>query len=134
MAVLATLVDFVHALLVAAWVLGLPLLFWRRAPRLSRAYAVYAVTFVTLSLLSDWLLGECFVTSITRYFWDHAPSRPASTNEWFTVRFAELVFALTPSHESIRLVSKLLILATAIGVLFHASSVRRGIGIRIARR
>lgn len=126
MAVLATLFDFFHALLIATWALGLPLLFWQRWPRLSRAYAVYALGFVALNLLSDWIFGECFLTAITRYFWENAPTRPADTSEWFTVRFAELVFKLTPSHEAIKLVSKALVLVTAIGVLVHVNASARG--------
>ncbi len=126
MAVLATFLDFFHALVIAAWALGLPLLFWQRWPRLSRAYAAYAVAFVTLNLLSDWIIGECFLTTITRYFWDNASSRPANTSEWFTVRFAELVFKLTPSHEAIKLVSKALVFVTAIGALVHVNASARG--------
>jgi hypothetical protein len=43
---LAALIDVTHALLMAAWVLGLPLLFWHRWPRWTRAYAIYAIAFV----------------------------------------------------------------------------------------
>jgi hypothetical protein len=117
MAALATVVDFVHALLIAAWVVGLPLLFWHRWPRVSRGFAVYAVGFVVLNLLSGWLLGECFLTTITRFLWTHAPTHPRDANEWFTVRFADFVFGLSPSHRSIRLLSKVLIFASAAGVL-----------------
>jgi hypothetical protein len=121
MAVLATFLDFLHALFIAAWALGLPLLFWQRWPRLSRAYAAYAVAFVTLNLLSDWIIGECFLTTITRHLWENAATHPKNIHEWFTVRFAELVFRLTPSHESIKLVSKALVFVTAIGVLVHVN-------------
>ncbi len=129
MAVLATFLDFLHALLMAIWALGLPLLFWRRWPRLSRAYAIYAVIFVVLNLGSEWILGECFLTTITRYFWEHAPSHPANTDEWFTVRFAELVFSLSPSHHAIKLVGKGLVVITAIGSILHVGS-----SLRASRR
>src|SRR6185369_14576291 len=61
--VLASMVDFVHALFMAVWVLGLPLLFWRRFPRATWWYAVYAVTFIVLSQGSRIWLGECFLTT-----------------------------------------------------------------------
>ncbi len=133
MAVLATFIDFLHALLIAAWALGLPLLFWQRWPRVSRAYAGFAVAFVTLNLLSDWLIGECFLTTITRHFWEKASTHPAHIHEWFTVRFAELVFRLTPSHEAIKLVSKALVFVTAIGVLVHVNVSARVAGGRTRR-
>lgn len=118
MAALATLVDFIHALLIVVWVGGLPLLFWRHFPGVSRAYAVYAAAFVIVNLLSSWLIGECPLTILARLLWVRAPTRPPHTNEWFTVRFAELVFSLSPSHRSIKLITKALILASAVGVLY----------------
>jgi len=121
MAVLATMLDFFHALVIATWALGLPLLFWQRWPKLSRIYAAYAIGFVSLNLLSDWLIGECFLTTITRYFWENAATRPSNSSEWFTVRFAELVFKLTPSHDTIKLLTKTLVFVTAIGALVHKS-------------
>jgi len=126
-ATLATLVEFLHALLIVAWVVGMPLLFWHRWPRLSRAYAAYAIVFVVANLASAWLIGECFITTLTRYLWVHAASHPANTNEWFTVRFADLVFGLSPSHRSIRLVTKMLIFASALGVLHTGLRHRRTI-------
>lgn len=118
MAVLATLVDFIHALLIFIWVVGLPLLIWHRFRRLSRAYAVYAVAFVVVNVTSSWLIGECPLTLLARVLWTAAPSRPPHTNEWFTVRFAEVIFNLAPSHHSIKLVAKGLILASSLGLLF----------------
>lgn len=125
MATLATIVDFVHAILIVTWVGGMPLLFWHRWPRLSMAYAIYAIAFVVANLTSAWLIDECFLTTIARFFWVHAPTHPAHTNEWFTVRFADLVFGLSPSHRSIKLITKVLILASAIGVL-HVGLRRNG--------
>lgn len=102
----------------AGWILGLPLLFSARWPRLARAYAVYAITFIIVNQASYLLLGECFLTTMSRMFWERAD--PSSvTNEWFTVRAAEAVFSLTPSHRAIKLASEALILATAVGVAFH---------------
>jgi hypothetical protein len=113
-------IDFFHALLMTAWVLGLPLLFSRRWPRLTRVYGVYAIAFIAVSQLSRALLGECFLTTLARACWDHAPpssdSRPVS-GEWFTVRLAQAVFRMTPTHRSIAVISEALILVTAAGML-----------------
>jgi hypothetical protein len=122
-------VDFFHALLMATWVLGLPLLFTRRWPRATRAYGVFAISFVAASQLSALVLGECFLTTIARFLWQHpstwgAPSAPS--NEWFTVRSARFIFHLSPSHHAVTRASEVLILITAAGVLL---SLRR-VGVR----
>jgi hypothetical protein len=125
-AFLGASVDFVHALSMAVWALGLPLLFVHRWPRLTKAYALYSIVFVVLNQLSMWTLRECFLTTISRYCWEHAPPGTTSVSrEWFTVRLAIAVFGLTPSHRSIKIVSEALILATAIGVLVSAYRLRR---------
>ena len=123
---LGACVDLAHALFMAGWVLGLPLLFLRHWPRLARAFAIYAMAFVMLNVVSRALLGECFLTAISQVCWDHAArsaGRAPAVHEWFTVRLAEAVFRLTPSHRGIKLASEGLIFVTAIGVL---ASVRRG--------
>jgi len=127
---LAATVDAVHAALMAVWILGLPLLFWHRWPRLSRAYGIYAVIFVVLTRLSHWFFGECFLTSLARHFWSAASSDANDTNEWFTVRFAKLVFGLTPSHRLIAVGSEVLVLVTAVGVLV---SLHRHAGQKLAQ-
>ena len=118
MAVAATFVDFLHALLMVAWIGGVPLFFWHRWPRVSRAYALYAAGFIVANVVSEWVLGECFLTTLTRYFWEHALDKPAHVDDWFTVRFSELVFGLAPSHRAIKLVGKALIFVSAIGALY----------------
>ncbi len=123
---LAAGVDVAHALFMAAWVLGLPLLFLRRWTNLTRAFALYAIAFVTLNVASRELLGECFLTALSQLCWDHAAreaGRAPVPQEWFTVRLAEAVFRLTPSHRGVKLVSEGLILVTAIGVL--ASTIKK---------
>lgn len=114
---LGSLVDFFHALAMASWVAGLPLLVWHRWPRLTRAYGIYAVSFIVLSQVSQMVLGECFLTTLARVCWDRADGA-ASSSEWFTVRIAHAVFRMTPSHRAISLISEALILITAGGVLF----------------
>jgi hypothetical protein len=128
---LAASVDFTHASLMAAWVLGLPLLFFRRWPRATRAYAVYAIAFVTVNLASRALLGECFLTTVSRACWREAAragGRAPVPQEWFTVRMAEAIFRLTPSHRGIKLASEALIFVTAIGVLASSLSPRTRAG------
>lgn len=117
-AVLGSAVDLLHALLMVAWVAGLPLLFWHRFPRATRWYATYAIVFIVLNLGSRFLLGECFLTTLARLAWEHggAPPRTAP-GEWFTVRLSMMIFHLTPSHRSIKLVSEALIFVTAVGML-----------------
>jgi len=112
-------VDFVHAMLMVAWFAGLPLLFCRRWSRVARVYAIYAIAFVGASWISQWLWGECFLTAIALYFWEHVPSSAPVSNEWFTVRTARAVFHLAPSHRSIVLASEGMIVATAVGVLLQ---------------
>lgn len=126
--VLGACIDIVHALLMAGWVLGLPLLFWHRWPRLTRAYAFYAIGFIVANQLSHVLLGECFLTSLARACWQHGSGSAGSSpayEEWFTVRISEAVFRLTPSHRTIKLVSEALILLTATGVAFRGIVARR---------
>jgi hypothetical protein len=100
---LAPLIDLFHALLMAAWVLGLPLLFWRRHARLSRAYAIYALAFVVASQVSQWILGECFLTTLARFAWENQPAgtAPPDVEGWFTVRVARAVFGAAPSHRAL---------------------------------
>jgi hypothetical protein len=121
---LASAVDAVHAVFMIAQVGGLPLLFVHRWPRLTRAYGVYAIVFIVLSQASQYFLGECFLTTIARALWKlgAVPGSVASP-EWFTVRFAEAVFHMTPSHKAITIIGEALILVTAIGILH---TVRRG--------
>jgi hypothetical protein len=127
-AVLGSLVDFVHALLMAAWVLGLPLLFWHRYPRATRWYAVYAVSFIFLNQASKLILNECFLTTFARWLWEHGGAPPRSApNEWFTVRVAMAIFHLTPSHRTINLLAEALILVSAIGMLIVMRRARRAL-------
>jgi hypothetical protein len=129
-AVLGASIDLIHALLMAAWVLGLPLLFWNRWPRLSREYALYAIAFILANQISLALIGECFLTALARAAWQSSrpPASLPEPAEWFTVRLARAVFRMTPSHRAIKTASEALILVTAIGVVF------RGLGGRVRPR
>lgn len=125
-AVLGSLVDVLHAVFMIAWVVGIPLLFWHRWPRLTKAYAVYALVFVVLNKVSKLMLDECFLTSIARYFWEAgAPPGNKPVDEWFTVRFAKTVFHLTPSHQAITIAGEVLVVLTALGMLRSARHFKR---------
>ena len=121
-AVLGASIDFIHAFLMAAWVMGIPLLFWHRWPRITQVYAVYAIGFIVINQLSDVILGECFLTTLAGMAWETAPhaASPSPSREWFTVRLAGAIFRLTPSHRAIKLVSEGLILLTAAGVAYRS--------------
>ncbi len=124
--ILGSVVDFVHALLMAAWALGLPLLFWHRYPRATRWYAVYALVFIALNQLSRLFLGECFLTTVSRWLWEHGGAPPRSApGEWFTVRIATAVFHMAPSHRSITVLSEALIFVSAVGMLISMRRSRR---------
>jgi hypothetical protein len=109
-------VDFVHAVLMAGWIAGLPLLFWHKWPAATRAFGVYAIGFVVASQASRWLLGECFLTTMARACWERAAASAAGSEEWFTVRLAQAVFHMAPSHRAVVVASEGLIAATALGV------------------
>jgi hypothetical protein len=119
---LGAAVDVAHALFMAVWVLGLPLLFVRQRPGLTRAYAAYAIGFIVLNLASRWSLGECFLTVLARACWERSGNGAPVSTEWFSVRLARAVFQMTPSHDGIKRGSEALILLTAAGVL---TSLRR---------
>ena len=118
----------------ATWVLGLPLLFWHRWPRLTQAYAWYAIAFVVLSQASQWLLGDCFLTTWTDRLWDAAsPTQTSRASEWLTVRLANAVFHLSPSHRAIVIASETLAVVSAGGMLVSLRQLRsppRTSGIR----
>jgi hypothetical protein len=124
-------VDLIHAALMVVWVVGLPLLFIHRWPRLSRASALYCAVFILLSQGSQLLLGECFFTTIARWCWEHAArdgAAPPASAEWFTVRLARAVFRLSPSHHAITRAFELLALVAAVGVLTSFVRTRRSVG------
>jgi hypothetical protein len=99
-------------------------------PRARRAYALYALVFVFVSQLSQWILGECLLTTIARWFWESQPAgtAPAGVEDWFTVRIARAVFGMAPSHRAIVWISEIAIVATAVAAL---ASLRRA---HVARR
>ena len=112
---LAVFVDTFHAFLMMAWILGLPLLFWHRFPKLTLYYAIFSVLFIIVNQVSHYTLGECVFTTLARKCFQIAPHNHPVSDEWFTVRFAQLIFGLTPQHRSIKILSEVLIFISAVG-------------------
>lgn len=123
---LGAIVDVFHAILMMVWLLGLPLLFWHRYPRLSLVYIIYSLLFVIINLLSQHFLGECIFTTLSRYCWSFATT-DIDSNEWFSVRFARFIFGLTPSHRAIKNITEILIAISALGGLYFLFLRRRNI-------
>ena len=125
-------VDLIHALAMVAWFAGFPLLFVKKWPRARLTYATYAVSFVVLSQASMIFMGECFLTTVTRWCWRHDPALVVS-NDWFTVRLARVVFGMAPSRHFVSRISEVLVLATAAGVVVSVFRSRRHGDLRAAR-
>src|SRR5258708_20582068 len=85
---LAAALDAVHALLMVVWMASIPLLFSRRWLRLSRVCAIYSIAFIVVSQTSQWLLGECFLTTWARWLWRRGSGTPPFERhaDWFTLR------------------------------------------------
>jgi hypothetical protein len=92
---LALGVELGHGLLMTVWGLGLPLLLWHRWQRLSRVYLWYSLSFVGGSLLSNWLLGECVLTTLAQWLWEASGTQLDRVP--FIVRFTNAVAGIRPS-------------------------------------
>jgi len=106
---MTTIIEFIHALLMVAWVASFPFMFWHRWRVLSTWSAIYVVSFIVVNRVSHYILGECILTRMARWAggtWD---------NEWFTVKFARYVFGFIPSNRQVTYVEQALILIAAIG-------------------
>lgn len=114
---IAVSIQVLHALVMILWILGLPLLFWHRYPKLSIGYAFYAVVFIIINQVSHYTLGECVLTTIERWFWQHSLMHEP-TEQWFSIRFAQLIFGFTPSHKGIKISGEVLIALCAVGGMF----------------
>jgi hypothetical protein len=113
---LAVLTDVIHALLMLSWIVGLPLLFWHRYPRLSVAYCIYSLLFIIVNQVSHYTFGCCVFTVIAGWFYQQA-GWPV-TNEWFIVRAANLILGLTIPHRGIKIATELMVALSAFGVLY----------------
>ena len=115
-AALAAAIELGHALSMVVWGLGLPLLVWHRYARLSRAYMWYAIVFVTVSVISNWILGECFLTTLARHAWQAAGGFRESVP--FTVLLANAVAGIRPSAREAVLAWQAAVVLTSIGTLW----------------
>jgi hypothetical protein len=121
---LASAVDALHALSMLAWGIGLPLLVWHRFQRLSHAYMIYALAFVTVSLASHFLLGECVLTTLARELWLRGGGYRDGVP--FTVLLANTVAGLRPSRREVVLLWELAIFVTSAGSVWCWIRTRRG--------
>jgi hypothetical protein len=106
---LAAAVELLHGLLMLAWGLGLPLLLWRRLPRLRRAYIWFSLTFVGISLVSHALLGECVLTTWARALWEASGGYAEKVP--FIVTVTNRIAHVRPSTDAAVLVWQVAILA-----------------------
>jgi len=129
-ATLARAIELTHGLAMVVWGLGLPLLIWHRNERLSRAYMWYAIVFVTLSVASNQVFGECFLTTLARHAWDAAGGYRDRVP--FTVVFANTVAGIRPSTREAILAWQAAVIVTSIGTLWCWR--KTGSGPRRSRR
>lgn len=120
---LAMAVDVTHALAMLVWGLGLPLLVWHRFERLSHLYTWFAALFVVSSVGSQWVFGECFLTSLARWLW--TASGAWRDAEPFTVVLTNTVAGIRPSTESAVLVWEFAVLVTSLGSLWSWRKAQR---------
>jgi hypothetical protein len=123
---LAAVVDLVHALAMLVWGLGLPLMFWHRWLGLSRAYLIYSLGFISASVASQLAYGECFLTSIARFFAEHSSNMALRERTSFTVRLVEAVAGMRPSERTAVRLWELAIFLTCVGMLFYVTRHRTG--------
>ena len=123
--ILAASVDFVHALIMVLWGVGLPLLIWHRFQRLSRAYMWFASGFVALSLASHYALGECFLTTLARMLWRAGGGYRDGVP--FMAVLANTIAGIRPTKRSVTLVWEAAVFATSVGSLWcwHRTSTKR---------
>lgn len=105
--------DFLHIAFMVVWAVGLPLLLWHRWPRLSLVYTVYAIVFVVASQVSHYFLGECFLTTLSRYLWEAAGDGADGT---FTGRLVNMIAGVRPSTDTAVLVWEIAIAVTSVAV------------------
>lgn len=110
---IAVAIDMLHALLMVAWIVGLPLLFWRGLPRVSFVYCIFSIVFIIVNQVSHYTLGECVFTTIANWFYSQAGH--GAPDEWFTVRMTHLIFGVVPSHRGIKVATEVLIGISAVG-------------------
>ena len=127
---LASAVEFAHALLMLAWGLGLPLVFWHRWPKLSRAYVWFTIAFVGASVLSQLAIGQCVLTALARRLWILAGGYRDDVP--FVVTCVNVVAGIRPSTRAAVFAWQLAIAISALGVAWHFARADRGRGLTLA--
>jgi hypothetical protein len=118
---LSAAVDLAHALAMLVWGAGLPLLFWHRWPQLSRAYMLYSLSFVGISVLSQLTLGECFLTTLARELATQGTSATLRNHTSFTVQLVEAVAGIRPSERTAVRLWELAIFVTSVSMLLYVT-------------
>ena len=128
---LAAATDVVHVAAMLAWGLGMPLLFWHRFPRWTRAYMWFSMVFVVVSVASRALLGECFLTTLARELWNSGGGFRERVP--FTVIATEWIAGIRPTTREAVLLWEVAVFATSAGGLWcwYRTS---GLGFRQPRR
>jgi hypothetical protein len=126
---LAMAVDGLHLGAMVLWGLGLPLLVWHRYAALSRLYMWYAMAFVSVTVASHQLLGECVLTTLARFAWHAAGvERDAAP---FTTIVVNAVASFAPSSRTLVLLWEGAVLLTSLGSLWCWSRTQpRGSGMK----
>lgn len=121
---LSAAVDTVHAVAMVAWVVGLPLLFWHRWPRLSQVYLVYSLAFVVVTRVSHLFLGECVLTTLSRDLWN-ASGQAVRGHSSFTVRIVNAVAGIRFTEHSAVLLWEAAVFVCSAGMLWYLVRARR---------
>jgi hypothetical protein len=122
--ILSAAVDTLHALAMVAWVLGLPLLFWHRWPRLSGVYVVYSLAFVVITRVSHAILGECVLTTLSRDLWN-ASGLADRGHSSFTVRLVDAIAGIHFTEHSAVLLWEGAVFVCSAGMLWYLVDARR---------
>ncbi len=118
------MVDTLHAIAMVAWVVGLPLLFWHRWPRLSRVFVIYSLAFVSVTWLSHELLGECVLTTLSRELWN-ASGLAVRGQSSFTLRLVDAVAGVHFKERSVVILWEASVFVSSAGMLWYLLRGRR---------
>jgi hypothetical protein len=105
------------------WGLGLPLLFWHRFARLSRAYVGFSLVFIVGSVVSHVVLGECVLTTLARSSWQLAGRHTESVP--FIVTFTNWVAGVRPGNRAAVLSWQLAIVLYCVALLWGSGRLPR---------
>ncbi|MEZ4223314.1 MAG: hypothetical protein R3B13_20380 [Polyangiaceae bacterium] len=116
---LGAAVDGFHALAMVVWGLGLPLLFFQRWQHLTRAFVWYSLVFLSVSVLSYFVLGECFLTTLAREAYEAGHNPELREHTTFIVRTVEFVAGIRPSSRAAVLIWEAALFVGCIITLVH---------------